>query len=116
RLCNRKKNDRTLNYPELTRINSWCQAQSVILDGEIVALDDHGIPDFHEVMKRDGIRRENKVSRIMGTVPIFYMIFDIVYLNGEWIHKQRLTARQKILKDIIQPNDHVQLVRSEESG
>lgn len=116
RLYNRKKNERTMNYPELTEIKSYCNARSVILDGEMVALGEKGTPDFHEVMKRDGIRRFEKVERMRTIVPVFYMIFDMIYVDGEWIHQRGLTERQELLTDVIRPTEHVQLVGSEENG
>ncbi len=112
RLFNRKKNERTKNYPELIDIKSYCKADSVILDGEIIVLGDDGKPSFHGVMRRDGIRRFEKVEYMQSVVPITYMIFDILYLNGEWINKRPLIERLNILKDIIKPDDNVQLVAS----
>lgn len=116
RLYNRKKNERTMNYPELTDIKSYCSARSVILDGEMIALGENGTPDFHEVMKRDGIRRLEKVKTMRSIVPVFYMIFDMIYVDGAWIHQRSLAERQEMLGDIIRPAEHVQLVGSEENG
>lgn len=117
RLYNRKKNERTLNYPELTEPEeSYCSARSVILDGEMIALGNEDTPDFHEVMKRDGIRRVDKVKSMRRQVSVFYMIFDVIYVNGEWIHRRSLEQRQEVLADIIQPTEHVQRVSSEEDG
>src|SRR5262245_27203730 len=52
RLINRKLNDRTLQYPEISNIRSYSSANSVILDGEVISLKD-GKPSFHEIMRRD---------------------------------------------------------------
>ncbi|MDB5052920.1 MAG: ligase [Bacilli bacterium] len=54
RLFNRKLNERTNQYPELLDVKSYCHSDSVILDGEIIALGSDGKPSFHEVMRRDG--------------------------------------------------------------
>src|SRR4051812_46226333 len=69
RLYNRKLHERTFHYPELTHIRSYCDADSVILDGEIIALGSDGNPSFHEVMRRDGIRRMEKVAQAKKVVP-----------------------------------------------
>lgn len=116
RLFNRKLNERTYHYPELHEIRSYCNAQSVILDGEIVALGSDGKPSFHEVMRRDGIRRMEKVSRYQSIVPVTYMIFDIIFLNGEWLNRMAFGERMEILQKVIHTGDQVQLVASEPDG
>ena len=92
-LYNRKRWPRTLHYPELNLIRSYCSADSVILDGEVIALGADGKPDFHQVMKRDGLRRMERVKQVAKSVPIHYMVFDILYLNGEWILHQPFRVR-----------------------
>lgn len=116
KLYNRKLNERTYNYPELTEINKFCSADSVILDGEIIALDDEGKPSFHEVMRRDGIRRYERVKLLREQVPIIYMVFDVIYLNGKWINDLRLKQRLSILSEIVTPSNFVQLVESHNNG
>ncbi len=108
-LFNRRLNNRTMQYPELAKIHEYCSAQSVILDGEIIALKE-GKPSFHQVMKRDSIRKQSSVQIVQKNVCITYMIFDILYLNGNWIIDQSLDKRQNILGKVITPNDLVQLV------
>jgi bifunctional non-homologous end joining protein LigD len=112
RLFNRRLNERTNHYPEITDIHRYCNARSVILDGEVIALGSDGKPSFYEVMRRDGIRRMEKVSQIQKAVPITYMIFDVLYLNGQWVTSYTLTERQQILNAIITPNHFVQLVEN----
>ncbi|WP_166246329.1 RNA ligase family protein [Paenibacillus turpanensis] len=111
RLVNRKRNDRTMQYPELVSVRDYCSAESVILDGEIIALD-KGKPAFHQVMRRDGIRKASSVGNVQREVPITYMVFDILYCNGEWVTGRTLEERQELLAEVIQPNATVQLVSS----
>lgn len=111
-LYNRRQNERTLHYPELTDIASYCTAQSVILDGEVIAFGPNGKPSFYEVMRRDGLRRMEKVAHVQKAVPVTYMIFDVLYLNGEWVTSLPLSERQQILTTIITPQQHVQLVEN----
>ncbi|MCF6093343.1 DNA ligase [Microaerobacter geothermalis] len=116
RLFNRKKAERTFHYPELTDIKSYCTAQTIILDGEVIALGLDGKPSFHEVMRRDGIRRMERVEQVRKLVPVTYMIFDVVYYNGKWVNDRPLKDRMEILAKSIVPNDHVQLVSSHSDG
>lgn len=110
RLYNRRQRDRTLHYPELIPASAYCKAQSIILDGEIVALGADGKPSFHEVMRRDGIRQMHKVVYARQQTPISYMAFDILYLNGEWITNKTFLERQSILQGQLLPHNIVQLV------
>ncbi|OUQ88001.1 DNA ligase [Brevibacillus brevis] len=116
RLYNRRINERTHQYPELAEIQTYCNARSVILDGEVIALGADGKPSFHEVMRRDGIRRLEKVSQAQKAVPITYMIFDVLFTNNEWINDLTLRERLNLLSEIIIPNDHVQLVTGHDDG
>ena len=116
RLFNRKKNERTDHYPELLNISTFCSAKSVILDGEVIALAEDGKPSFHEVMRRDGLRKLDKVKFLRQSVPIFYMIFDVLYLDGVWVTSKPFSERSQLLHSIIQPNETIQVVSSFENG
>ncbi|GAB6988109.1 non-homologous end-joining DNA ligase [Paenibacillus pini] len=109
RLINRKGNERTQQYPELLDVHSYCNANSVILDGEVIALVE-GSPSFHQVMKRDSLRSDMQIRARVQQIPIVYMIFDVLFYNGEWVTGKSLLERQAILQAIITPNNHVQLV------
>jgi bifunctional non-homologous end joining protein LigD len=115
-LFNRKLNERTDHYPEITDIFSYFKGKSVILDGEVIALDSNGKPSFHEVMRRDGLRNMDRVKLVINDVPIYYMIFDILYFNGNWIHEQPLEKRLTVLQNCIIPNKYIQIVPSQKEG
>lgn len=114
-LFNRKLNERTNHYPEITAIGDYFKGKSVILDGEVIALDTKGKPSFHEVMRRDGLRKLEKVNAVKEEVPIYHMIFDILFLNGNWINNHPLYERQAFLEKCLTPNEHIQLVPSQKN-
>ncbi|MBM7643983.1 bifunctional non-homologous end joining protein LigD [Scopulibacillus daqui] len=116
RLFNRKLNERTFHYPELLAIKSYCKEKSVILDGEVIALGDDGKPSFHEVMRRDGIRKLERINELRKEVPVSYMIFDVIYCKDEWKNDLALKDRLDLLKQIIIPNEHIQIVPSQSDG
>lgn len=109
RLINRKGNDRTKQYPEFTDVPAYCSANSVILDGEMIAIAG-GKPSFHEVMRRDSLRRDQEIRFAVSRVPAIYMIFDILYCDGEWVTDRPLNERQQLLREIITPHERLQLV------
>lgn len=110
-LFNRQLNERTGQYPELIKIKNYCSANSVILDGEVIALE-KGKPSFHQVMKRDGIRRLEKVEWLQQHVEISYMVFDVLFYNGEWVNTLPLTERQEILCNLLRPQERVHAVEN----
>src|SRR5688572_21382583 len=71
RFISRRKNDLTKRFPELQTIQ--IKANSAIIDGEITAIDEDGLPRFDELKKT---RR---------TCAILYYAFDILALNGEGV-------------------------------
>jgi bifunctional non-homologous end joining protein LigD len=116
RLFNRKLNERTSQYPELLDVTKYCMANSVILDGEIIALGSDGKPSFHEVMRRDSIRRKERVGLAKKEVAITYLIFDVIFYDGQWVNEWPLRERNELLIRIITPNENVQLVSSHSEG
>lgn len=111
KLYNRHLNERTFHYPELLDFRKYSLANSLILDGEIIALKG-GKPSFYKVMKRDGITNLQQIKILQKAVPITYMIFDVLYLNGKWVTNLPLQNRQDFLKEIIIPNEQIQLVEN----
>ncbi|WP_379132395.1 RNA ligase family protein [Paenibacillus sp. sgz500958] len=110
-LINRRGNRRTLQYPELNDVTAYCKADSVILDGEIIALK-QGKPSFHEIMQRDSLRKEQAIQAALSRIPVIYMVFDILYCNGHWTVDQPLSQRQLLLSEMVIPHPHVQVVPS----
>lgn len=116
KLFNRKGNERTKHFPEITNIYTFTNCSSIILDGEVIALDEKGLPSFYSVMKRDSIRRFEKIKNKQEEIPVFYMIFDLLYLNGEWLLTLPLKVRQDILQKSVIPTESIQLVDSDSNG
>lgn len=115
KLFNRKQHERTKQYPELCDLSSYCRASSVILDGEVISLVD-GKPSFSQLMKRDVLKAEKKIALARQQIAIVYMVFDVLYLEGEWLTKKPLIERQKILEKVIFPTDQVQIVQNFPDG
>lgn len=115
KLINRQGRDRTLQYPEFTEVQTYCKASSVILDGEMIALAD-GKPSFHEIMRRDSLRQEREIRFAARRIAAIYMVFDVLYYNGEWMNDRTLAERQQLLQHIIIPSERVQGVPSLNEG
>ena len=82
RLLSRNGNDVTVAYPEVQALAGQLGATGAMLDGEIVAADDAGRTSFERLQSRMHLRDPSAIARIARVVPVAYMIFDILWLDG----------------------------------
>lgn len=69
----------------------------VILDGEVVLLNEDGIPQFQAL--------QNYSLSTRGTLR--YYVFDMLYLNGHEMVELPLLDRKSLLPDVLEGLDHV---------
>lgn len=81
RLHSRKGNDITVTYPELRPLGEELGATQVWLDGEIVAMD-NGRPSFPALQQRMHVQHERQARGLASAVPVTYLIFDVLHLDG----------------------------------
>ncbi len=77
-------------YPQLQAVSRLVNAKQAVLDGEIVALDEEGRPSFQLLQNRE-----------KEPHPIQYVVFDIVYLDGQRLFRVPLEDRKRLLRDIV---------------
>lgn len=80
---------------------------NVVLDGELVALGDDGVPQRHAVVER---------WLTGNAVQVNYEVFDILELNGESLLDLPLYERKGLLHDTVNPNSIVHVCHFEEGG
>src|SRR5712691_10411444 len=80
RFVSRNQLEMTEQYPELANLAKQVKAREAILDGEIVALDQNGMPRFQLLQPRVG--RKSGVQSLRGKGKIVYYVFDLLYLDG----------------------------------
>jgi bifunctional non-homologous end joining protein LigD len=83
RLTSRNGIDITARYPELTALAEALNEREAILDGEIVAFDDDGLPRFERLQKRMGVTSPARIGALSREVPVVLEIFDLLWLDGE---------------------------------
>ncbi|MBV9120565.1 MAG: non-homologous end-joining DNA ligase, partial [Chloroflexi bacterium] len=114
RLSSRRGNDCTPQYPELAHLRYEVSASQAVLDGEIVAYDERGLPNFHLLQQRMNLQQEADIQRAQSSVPAGYQVFDLLYLDGRDLRKLPLIQRKALLKRIVDPkgfvfySDHVE--------
>ncbi|MGH8985575.1 MAG: non-homologous end-joining DNA ligase, partial [Acidimicrobiia bacterium] len=72
----------------------------VILDGELVAFDDDGRPSFQRLQRRMHVASESEVRRRMGETPVTYVIFDLLYADGQVLFERPYEERRELLESL----------------
>ena len=104
RLQTRNLLDCTTQYPEAHQIAEALTGRyQAIIDGEIVALDERGVPSFQKLQPRMHQRNESELRRLRKTTPVVYEVFDILWADGADLTKRPLRERQQILDDAVTP-------------
>jgi DNA ligase-1 len=81
-IYSRHGNELTEAVPELVALVRSFDAQSLVLDGEAIALKPDGRPQpFQVTMRRFG--RKLEIAELGRTLPLSAFFFDCLYLNGE---------------------------------
>jgi bifunctional non-homologous end joining protein LigD len=99
-LQTRNLNDVSVQYPEVRRIHRALGSHDAVLDGEIVAFDENGKPSFERLQQRIHNVDPNVVKRRMQTHPVVYVVFDLLYLDGEDVTGEPYTRRRELLEGL----------------
>jgi bifunctional non-homologous end joining protein LigD len=81
-LFSRKGTEITVRYPEVARLPAALAGHDAIVDGEIVAMDAAGRPDFGALQNRMH-RTGPEVPRMAAEKPVTYLVFDLLSWDGE---------------------------------
>ncbi len=112
RLQNRRLHDRTVQYPELAELLNLLGPHEAVLDGEVIAMRE-GKPSFFAVMERDVCKTEQRVRRMKKVLPVNYMVFDLLYCDGDDLESEPLESRKDRLGELFcGGGDTVNLVES----
>jgi DNA ligase 1 len=85
----------TIRTPDTTTIHNQVD---FILDGELIALKNDRPLHFQELQKR--LRRKNVTDDITTEIPIYYIVYDIMYFKDNQVLKKSLLDRKNILSTI----------------
>ncbi|TMK57338.1 MAG: DNA ligase D [Actinobacteria bacterium] len=99
-LQTRNLNDVTVQYPEVRRITRALGSHEAVLDGELVAFDENGKPSFERLQQRTHNTDPNVVRRRMESHPVVYVVFDLLYLDGEDLCCEPYSRRRELLEGL----------------
>lgn len=105
----RNLEETTHQYPDIiSEAIKQIDAESVILDGEAIGYNkDTGeyLP-FQETIQR---KRKHGVSEKALEIPLKYLVFDLLYLNGEETINLPLVERRRLLNKIIKKGGDIEI-------
>src|SRR3984893_10721512 len=101
RIFSRTPDEITESFPELP-VALGGLPQDAILDGEIVAWNSSGAGRafaFSTLQQRLG--RKKVSARLMQDVPVAYLVFDVLYVDGELLLDLSLRERARMVNDLL---------------
>src|SRR5713101_1384505 len=104
RIFSRTRDEITESFPELPMALGGLP-KAAILDGEIIAWSsgDAGVQaralPFSTLQQRLG--RKKVSAKLLRDVPVAYLVFDVLYVDGELLLDRPLRERARILNDLL---------------
>lgn len=98
RLQGRSLADMTAQYPEVQRLTRALGHRRAVLDGELVAFDERGLPSFERLQQRMNLDDEAAARRRMKDVAVTYVLFDLLWLDGRSLLGASYEERREALE------------------
>ena len=92
----RSRNNKSFNekfYPVYDALSKWSQSEKInaVIDGEIVVVNEQGMPDFSDL----------QLWRSEADGQLVFYLFDVLWLEGYNVMNLPLEARHQLLQAII---------------
>ena len=116
RLTSANGRDATASYPELAGLGAALGVGSAVLDGEVVAFDAAGRPDFGRLQQRMHVTDARQAADRAAAVPAVLILFDILSLDGHDVTGLPLVERRRLLDSLVAPGAHWQVPSVHDDG
>ena len=100
-LYSRDLNDVTASFPEVVA-SAGAVPHDVLLDGELLAFKDGVVLPFFELQHRLG--RKVVSAALLAEVPVIFVAFDVLYLDGRNLLTEPLRERRRLLEGLNLPS------------
>ncbi|HEX6474537.1 MAG TPA: DNA polymerase ligase N-terminal domain-containing protein, partial [Candidatus Limnocylindria bacterium] len=116
RIWTRNRVDAATYFPDLGGPAQWIDAEQAIVDGEVVAFDEEGRPSFSRLQEKTGLRALEMATRRADpdapkltreereAIPMTYMVFDLLHLDGRSLVDVPLEHRKHVLRRVLRPD------------
>ncbi|MHB8681547.1 MAG: non-homologous end-joining DNA ligase [Acidimicrobiales bacterium] len=109
KLLSRNDRDVAAGYPELRGLGDALGSRPAVLDGEIVAFDDDGHPSFGALQERMHVADAVKARRLAERIPVAYLVFDVLHLDGRSTVELPYRERRGLLQGLGLAGPHWQV-------
>jgi len=100
-LYSRDLNEVTGAFPEVVAVAGRIP-HDLLLDGELLAFKDGVVRPFFELQHRLG--RKVVSPELLAEVPVIFVAFDLLYLDGRNLLTEPLRERRRLLEDLALPS------------
>jgi bifunctional non-homologous end joining protein LigD len=107
RLVSRNGRELSSDYPELHDLGSCFGPTQALVDGEIIAFDADGRPDFGSRQPRMHVSDEAAARQRAATDPVTYVVFDLLQLDGRSLRDLPYDARRRLLVQLDLHGPHL---------
>jgi bifunctional non-homologous end joining protein LigD len=106
RIRSRNDLDVSAAYPELQALGRALGSRPAVLDGEIVAFDASNRPSFGLLQQRMHVRDPAAARRLSQKIPLSYLVFDVLHLDGHSTLELPYRERRRLLESLELAGDH----------
>ncbi len=106
---NRRMNFFENRYPEMKNIFDFVDGKKVILDGELVVFN-NGKIDFSKLQEREQTSNLLRIDLLSSLYPSTYIVFDILYKDGNDLINKTLQERKEILEKTVSNSDIIKKI------
>jgi bifunctional non-homologous end joining protein LigD len=103
RLFSRNGNDLSSCFPEVSQAIAALPVTSLVIDGEVVALDESGRPSFQRLQQRGKLTRGLDIRQAMVENPVTFYAFDLLAVDGFDLRPLPLSTRKQLLRKLLPP-------------
>jgi bifunctional non-homologous end joining protein LigD len=107
-LWSRTSREITHSYPELQELATVAGAARAVLDGEIVAFGGGTWPSFETLQQRINISSPAQIRLLAAQVPVTYLVFDLLCLDGRPLLDAPYSERRALLDGLGLNGRHCQ--------
>jgi DNA ligase-1 len=108
-LFSRRGIEKSQTLPEIVEVAARFEAQSCIVDSEVITIDDVGNPLPFQTLLERTVPRELSAEELeekRGKVKVTIKAFDILFLNGQGLTHLPLSERRKYLLEVA-PTEYI---------
>lgn len=94
--------DVAVRFPEMAGLADGLRGHRAVFDGEVVAFDGDRT-DFSLLQQRMHVSDPLEARRRAASVPIVYILFDLLHLDGNDTTGLAYVDRRRLLADLVEP-------------